>query len=251
MKPWGCRACPAQPCSISVEIKDSWSSRWADKQLSVLCTHTGVCRGSSELLTGCITADATQVTVTCSERFMPVSSPLSLPPSPAHHTIQQLLLPKQTSNPHFASPTIFSTPPTFSDKHFTAVWPWREVQRGSYLLRCLGILSAPSGKQKVKYLPSQVPSHWIMKAIQSKLRAPEIKTPVFLCFVPWNWWSLVAKQMQINCSPCNIRHLYDLPVPLCENVLSFLNGQALFRNFPACQIFTSSSVDYFCKTHRN
>lgn len=60
-------------------------------------------------------------------------------------------------------------------------------------LRCIAILPVPPGKQKVKYLPCKVPFHWIMKAIQTKLTAPELKTSGFLCLVPWNWCHGIGK----------------------------------------------------------
>lgn len=54
VKPRGWKACPAKPCDISMGIKGAWSSSQADKQLSVLHTHTGTHSGTArkqELLT--------------------------------------------------------------------------------------------------------------------------------------------------------------------------------------------------------
>lgn len=79
------------------------------------------------------------------------------------------------------------------------------------LLKCTAVIPDPHRKQKVQQLLSQVSFHSTVKAIQTNLKAPEQTTSDFLCFMPWNWWSLVVKQVQMNCSPYKLRHLQDLP----------------------------------------
>lgn len=71
----------------------------------------------------CITADAIETSIAYCKQFMPMSSPLSLPPTPLFNncSYQSKSRYLYTPTPHLASPRIFSTPQFFDEKHFTEV----------------------------------------------------------------------------------------------------------------------------------
>jgi len=119
-------------------------------EASVVALHAAL-----SCLQVCISADAIEVSVAHCKPFMPMSSPLSLPPHPPttlfnNSSYQRKSRYLYAPAPHLASPHIFSTPQTFDEKLFTEAQQGTEVQGRISLLKCIPILPAPHGKQKVQ-----------------------------------------------------------------------------------------------------